>query len=115
MTVAYVHHYYYFAPIRLIIYLVVFGVIAIFGAIARRSRRRNIGQYGQTPQQWQQGPPPGSPYGGWNGQSNQPSQPYGQPYGQQPPPQGYQPPYGGAPQQEVPPQGYGQQVQPPSW
>jgi hypothetical protein len=108
MTVAYVHHYAYFAPIRLIVYLVVFGFVAIIGAIARKSRRKNMGQYGQVPGQgWQQSaPPPGSPYGAWG--NNQ------QGYGQQPPQQGYpqhpQQPYGG---QQPPPQGWGQAPPPP--
>ncbi|MGH3379720.1 MAG: hypothetical protein ACRDP6_33800 [Actinoallomurus sp.] len=126
MTVAYIHHYYYFAPIRLIVYLVIFGAIAIVGAIARRSRRNNMSQYGRQPGQgWQQqsAPPPGSPYGAWG--NNQ------QGYGQQPPQQGYpqqqygggqQPPPQGWGQAPPPPQGYGQQppppqqpYQPPSW
>ena len=121
MTVAYIHHYYYFATIKLIVYLVIIGVVAGFGAIARRSRRKNIGQYGLPPGQgWQQpAPPPGSPYGAWG--NNQ------QGYGQQPPQPGYQQqPYGGQPPppqgygQVPPPQGYGpppqqQGYQPPPW
>lgn len=119
MTVAYVHTH-YFAPIRLVIFLIVIGIIAIVGAVARRSRQRNT-NYGPPPQppNWQPGaPPPGSPYGAWGGQ-----QPPPQGYGQQPPPQqGYpQPPYGGQQPygQPPPPQGYGQPPQqghqPPPW
>ena len=115
MTVAYVHTYYY-APIRLIFYLIVIGVIAIVGAITRRSRRKNISQYGRPPgQNWQQPqqmPPPGSPYGAWGNQQQgygQPPQGYPQqPYnGQQQPPPPPQQGWGQAP----PPQGYGQPPQ----
>lgn len=121
MSVAYIHHTYY-APVRLLVYLVIIGVVAIIGAVSRKSRRRNMGQYGyrygQPPQQgWQQTPPPGSPYGAWG--NNQ------QGHGQQPPQQGVpQQPYPGQPPQGwgqvPPPQGYGQPprqqgYQPPPW
>jgi hypothetical protein len=116
---AYVHSTYY-APIRLIIYLVVFGVVAVIGAIARSSRRKNMSRYGQPPQQgWQQtAPPPGSPYGAWGNQP--PPGPPQQGYQQQPypgyPPAG-QPGHGQAP--PPPPPGYGQPPPPgyqqPPW
>jgi hypothetical protein len=110
MTAAYVHTYYY-APIRLVLYLIILGVVAIVGGIARASRRKRMNRYGPPPQQhwsqqhWPQGtPPPGSPYGAWGAQ----------------PPQGYGPQQGylqqqGYPQQPyaAPPQGYGQAPPPP--
>ncbi|WP_433180153.1 hypothetical protein [Actinoallomurus sp. CA-150999] len=113
-----VHHSAMFSLIRLAIYLVIFGVVAVIGLIARASRRRSMAQYSHVPQQtWQQpGPPPGAPYGSWGGQPQPPypgqppaqgyGQGYGDPagpgYGPQPPPGPGGQPYGpGGP----PPQG----------
>jgi hypothetical protein len=95
MSGAYVHHH-YFAAIKVVVYLVFFGVVAVVGVIARRARRRNIGQYGQVPgQTWPQ--PPGSPFAAWGGRQGpgHPHQGYGQPQ------QGYPQPYG-APQPSPP-------------
>ncbi|MFB9831988.1 hypothetical protein [Actinoallomurus acaciae] len=128
MPLAYVHGVYY-APIRLVIYLIIFGVVAVIGAIARRSRRKNMSQYGQMPgQSWQQqAPPPGSGYGAWNNQQQgypqqgypqqpgypQQGYPQQQGYGGQQPPQGYPQPQAQAPQDyNQPPQQQGYQ-QPP--
>lgn len=115
MPLAYVHGVYY-APIRLVIYLIIFAVVATIGAIARRSRRKNMNQYGQVPgQQWQQqAPPPG--YAAWNNQQQgYPQQGYPQQpgYGGQQAPQGYQQPQGQVPPNyNQPPQQQGYQ-QPP--
>jgi hypothetical protein len=109
MPLAYVHGVYY-ATSRLVIYLIIFAVVATIGAIARRSRRKNMNQYGQVPgQQWQQqAPPPG--YAAWNNQQQgYPQRGYAQQQGyaqQGYPQQGYpqQPGYGG----QQAPQGYQQ-------
>jgi hypothetical protein len=67
-----------------------FVVVALIGALARRSRRRNMGRYGQAPgRPWQsQAPPPSSPYAAWNSQQQgHPQQGYPRQQGH--PQQGY--------------------------
>ena len=47
-VVAYVHST-DFTPIEVIVYMVIIGIVAVIGVIARNSRRKNMSRYGHPP------------------------------------------------------------------
>jgi hypothetical protein len=72
MVVTYLHHYYlaYFAPVRVVAYLVIIAVFVAAGAVARRSGRGDTGSYGGSSAQGRT-PTPDSPYSAWSDQPPQ--------------------------------------------